>query len=42
MHFFLDVKKASDTLWKDVLWYKMWEMGFKGKTWREVYKVLIY
>ena len=34
--FFLDVKKAYDTVWRDGLWYKMWEMGIKGKMWRIV------
>ena len=32
----LDVKKAYDTVWRDGLWYKMWEMGIKGKLWRVV------
>ena len=34
--FFLHVKKAYDTVWRDGLWYKMWEMGIKGKLWRAV------
>ena len=25
--FFLDVKKAYDTVWRNGLWYRMWEMG---------------
>ena len=28
--------KAYDTVWRDGLWYKMWEMGIKGKLWRVV------
>ena len=29
--FFLDVKKAHDTVRRDGLWYKMWEIDIKGK-----------
>ena len=34
--FFLDVKKVYDTVWRNGLWYKMWEKGTKGKMWRVV------
>ena len=27
--FFLDIKKAYDTIWRDGLWYRMWERVFK-------------
>ena len=34
--FFLDIKKAYDTVWRDGLWYRMWEMGIQGKLWRVI------
>ena len=40
--FFLDIKKAYDTVWRDRLWYRMWEMGIQGKLWqviRNIYNV---
>ena len=30
---FLYVKKAYDTVWRDGLWYKMWEMGINVCLW---------
>ena len=29
--FFLDVQKECDTVWRDSLWLKLWDMGVKGK-----------
>ena len=29
--FFLDIRKAYGTVWHDGLWYKLWNMGVKGK-----------
>ena len=29
--FFLDVRKAYDTVWCDGLWLKLWEVGIRGK-----------
>ena len=31
--FFLDVHKAYDTVWRDVLWVKLWDMGVKWRMW---------
>ena len=32
--FFLDVRKAYDTVCRNGLWKKMWEIGIRGKMWR--------
>ena len=34
--FFLDIEKAYDTVWRDGLWYRMWDMGIQGKLWRVI------
>ena len=31
--FFLDIKKVYDTVQRDGLWYRMWEMGIQVKLW---------
>ena len=30
------MQKAYDTVWRDGLWLKFWDMGVKGKMWRVV------
>ena len=34
--FFLDIQKAYDSVWHDGLWYKLWDMGVKGRMWRVI------
>ena len=36
---FLDVKKAYDTVWRDGLWVKLWDLGVRGKMWRVIKRI---
>ena len=31
---FLDIKRAYDVVWRDLLWEEMWKVGIRGKMWR--------
>jgi hypothetical protein len=31
---FMDIKKAYPSVWRDGLWWKLWSMGVRGKSWR--------
>ena len=36
------IRKLYDTVWRNGLWVKMWELGVRGKMWRvikEMYRV---
>ena len=35
--FFLDIQKAYDSVWHDGLWYKLWDMGVKGRVIKKMY-----
>ena len=37
--FFLDVQKAYDTVWRNGLWLKLWDMGVKGRMRRVIKKI---
>ena len=32
--FFIDFRKAFDTVWHSGLWKKLWDLGVRGKAWR--------
>ena len=34
--FFLDIQKAYNSVWRNGLWLKLWNMGVKGKMWRVI------
>ncbi len=34
--FFLDLKKAYDTVWRDGLRHKLWNRGIRGKAWQYI------
>ena len=29
--FFLDIQKTYDSVWRDDLWYKLWDIRLKGR-----------
>ena len=33
---FLDVQKAYDTVWRNGLWVKLWDLGVRGRMWRVI------
>ena len=37
--FFLAIQKAYDSVWHDGLWYKLWDVGVKGRMWRVIKKM---
>ena len=32
----LDVQKAYDTVWRNGLWVKLWDLGVRGRMWRVI------
>ena len=38
-YYFLDIQKAYDSVWHAGLWYKLWDMGVKGRMWRVIKKM---
>ena len=40
MHsFYIIIQKAYDIVWHDGLWYKLWDMGIKGRMWHVIKKM---
>ena len=37
--FFLDIQKTYYSVWCDGLWYKLWDMGVKGRMWHVIKKI---
>jgi hypothetical protein len=33
---FVDFRKAFDTVWRDGLWKRLWDVGVRGKAWRVI------
>ena len=33
------MQKAYDTVWRDGLWLKLWDLGVKGRMWRVIKKM---
>ena len=38
-HTYVVVRKAYDTVWRDELWIKLWDLGIKGRMWRVIKKM---
>ena len=36
-----ELQEAYDSVWHDGLWYKLWDMGVKGRMWRVIKKMYI-
>ncbi len=34
--FFLDLRKAYDSVWRDGLLYKLWQAGVRGRLWHYI------
>ena len=39
--FFLDVQKAYDTVWRNGLWVKLWDLGVRGRMWRVIKRMCV-
>ena len=42
VNIFKDIQKAYDTVWHDGLWYKLWDMGVKGRMWHVIKKCICH